>query len=121
MRRVVFVLLAAVGAAGCATMGADATRSTEQMLAAAGFHSAAADTPEKVAHLRTLTPRRIVARVSNGQTFYLWPDPDVCTCLYVGGESEYQQYRKLARQRDIADEELRVETSDGWTPGLWWR
>jgi hypothetical protein len=42
---------------GCATIRRNDTLQTEQMLAAAGFHMKLADTPEKLAHLQTLTRR----------------------------------------------------------------
>jgi hypothetical protein len=42
---------------GCATIRRHDTLQTEQMLAAAGFHMKLADTPEKLAHLQTLTRR----------------------------------------------------------------
>jgi hypothetical protein len=43
----------------CATIRRHDTLQTEQMLSAAGFHMKLADTPEKLAHLQTLTPRRL--------------------------------------------------------------
>ena len=44
---------------GCAAIRAHQTVETEQVLAAAGFQVKPADTPEKLAHLQTLTiPRR---------------------------------------------------------------
>ena len=51
MRRVVLVGLILAGATGCATLQAGEARSTEQMLAAAGFHAEAADTSERAAEL----------------------------------------------------------------------
>ena len=67
------------------------TRTTEQLLATEGFQKKVADTPEKLAHLETLTPaRKLVARQRNGETYYVYADPAVCKCLYVGTAAQYQ-------------------------------
>jgi len=67
------------------------TRTTEQLLASEGFEKKVADTPEKLAHLETLTPaRKLVARQRNGETYYVYADPAVCKCLYVGTAAQYQ-------------------------------
>src|SRR6185503_11760045 len=44
MRQAIVVALVVAGAAGCATVRAAGTRTTEEMLSAAGFHVAPADT-----------------------------------------------------------------------------
>ena len=59
----------------------------------------------------------------DGQTVYVYRDPSVCRCLYVGGEPEYQQYQKLRLQQSIADEEASAalnrapEWGWGWGDG----
>jgi hypothetical protein len=120
MRQAIVIALVITGAAGCATMHAAATRSTEEMLIIAGFHAEAADTPERLARLTSLPPGRITRSTSQGQTFYIYTDPDVCRCLYEGNEAQHQEYQRLRDERDIADE----QTLDTWsTWALWpaWR
>ena len=56
-----------VSVTGCATIRAHQTAETEQVLAAAGFQVEPAVTPEKLAHLQTLTPRKVVQDVRDGQ------------------------------------------------------
>jgi len=131
MRYAWLVPLIVAAAAGCATMQAAGTRSTEQILSAAGFHREGADTPEKLADLQTAPARQVLPQTRDGKTAYVYRDPSGCHCLYVGGEPEYQQYQKLRLQRDIADEEsnaaLRAPWGGwgpaGWGPGGWgtWR
>ena len=70
-----FVLLILAGATVCATLQATATQSTEQMLAAAGFHAEAADTPELVAELQSLPARQLVRRLQDGAVSYKFADP----------------------------------------------
>jgi hypothetical protein len=120
MRQAIVIALVIAGAAGCATMRAAATRSTEEMLTIAGFHAEAADTPERLAHLTSLPPGRITRSTSQGQTLYVYPDPDVCRCLYEGTEAQYQEYQRLRDQRDIADERT-LDTWSTWTPWPVWR
>lgn len=117
MTRALFIVAMVASVAGCATIQASTTRSTEQQLAAAGFHMEVADTPEKLAALRTLPARKIVARASPGATSYVYPDPDVCRCLYVGGEPQYQEYQRLQLEKDI-DEQTRATASSRYWP--WW-
>jgi len=67
------------------------TLTTEQLLAAVGFQKKVADTPEKLAHLGTLTPaRRFLAHRRDGQLYYVYADPAVCKCLCVGTPTQYE-------------------------------
>jgi hypothetical protein len=106
------ISLIIVAAGGCATIQAAGTRSTEQVLSAAGFHVEAADTPARTAALQTMPARRVLPLTRDGQVSYVYRDPSVCHCFYVGGEPEYREYRKLRLQKEIADDEM-----DPW--GTW--
>jgi hypothetical protein len=119
MRYTVFVLSIVAATAGCATIQAAGTRSTESMLSAAGFHMEPADTPEAFADLQALPARRVVPQAQDGKTSYVYADPSVCHCRYVGGEPEYQQYRQLLLQDDIAAQESAAGLT--WGPWPWWR
>lgn len=105
MRSAVLVVLIVVAAAGCATIQAAGTRSTERMLAAAGFHVQLADTPERATELQSLPARQLVSRAQNGAVSYVFSDPVDCRCLYIGGEREYQAYQRLRLEQQRADEE----------------
>jgi hypothetical protein len=101
------------------------TQTTQQWLAAAGFDKKVADTPEKLAHLETLTPaRKLVAHSRNGQLYYVYADPAVCKCLYVGTAAQYQ----LLLDKRLENEQLRAgqeQLEDGgilwglWAPWPW--
>ena len=109
---------------GCATIRAHQTAETEQVLAAAGFQVEPADTPEKLAHLQTLTPRKVVRDVRDGQPEYVYADPQTCKCLYVGDEQRYQKFQELSLQKKIADEQRSAaranwEASMNWWGGPW--
>jgi len=79
------------------------TLTTEQLLTAAGFDKKVADTPERLAHLERLTPaRKLVAHRRDGKLYYVYADPEMCKCLYVGTATQYQ----VALEKRLANEEL---------------
>ena len=119
MRRAVVFAMAALAVTGCATLRAKEARTTEDMLAAAGFHMEPADTPERTAELGTLPPRKITMQERDGTPYYVYADADGCHCMYVGQEPQYQEYRRLALKKEIDDELQEPMTWDGW--GWRWR
>ena len=70
---------------GCASMQQQQVSATEDLLAAAGFKIRPADTPERMAHLNTLQPYKLIARSKDGEFVYTYADPLYCKCLYAGG------------------------------------
>ena len=74
---------------GCATIRAHQTAETEQVLAAAGFQVEPADTPEKLAHLQTLTPRKVVRDVRDGQPQYVTTEssPSITCCRLISSDA----------------------------------
>jgi hypothetical protein len=73
--------------------------------------------------LRALPTRRLVPNERDDRLYYVYADPEVCRCLYVGTEPQYQEYQRLALQKRLADEELMAAqdflsaTTMNW--GLW--
>ncbi|MGZ8945862.1 MAG: hypothetical protein ACXW1W_10620, partial [Methylococcaceae bacterium] len=53
----------------CAAIKAQNAEDKEQLLAAAGFKMQLADTPEKLAHLKTLTQQKIVTHEKDGKNY----------------------------------------------------
>jgi hypothetical protein len=64
----------------------------ENALAAAGFAVRIADTAERQAMLNRLPPNRFVQRVSGNDIHYIYADPEVCGCLYIGTQQDFAQY-----------------------------
>ena len=62
----------AVALLGCATTQNTKAIQVERLLAAAGFQIRPADTPEKLAHLVTLTQRRLVRHEQDGKVHYVY-------------------------------------------------
>lgn len=94
-----------------------ATRTTEQLLAAVGFQMKLADTPEKLANLRTLTPRRtLIPQAQDDRVYYIYADPDLCECLYVGTSAQYQR----ALQKSLeTDQLIAIQQQQPIVWGLW--
>jgi hypothetical protein len=89
----------------CAMMEAQEAKDTEQLLAAAGFKMKLADTPAKMAHLKTLTQHKIVAHQKDGAVYYIYADATTCQCFYWGKDQSYQNFMQLQEQQNIANEE----------------
>ena len=119
-----FVALLGVAllASGC-TNPQQRVQNKEDLLAAAGFIARPANTPERQAMLRRLPPDRFVRRARGNQFVYLFADPLVCNCLYIGDEAAYGRYRQEMQKRLIASEQLlSAEMSEDttWTWGWWY-
>jgi len=106
----------------CAAIQNQNAIDTERLLAASGFQMRLADSPEKLAHLQTLTQRKLVPHQHDGKIYYIYADATSCQCVYIGNEKAYQRYQQLALQREIAQEqrmtaEMNADAAMNW--GLW--
>lgn len=72
---------------------------TDMKLDDAGFVVRVADTPAKLARLRTLPPRKFIRRVKAGRPYFMYADPDACKCVFVGDEDAMKSYRDMAAKR----------------------
>lgn len=112
---------------GCAALRKSDVDSQEQLLSAAGFQMKLADSPQKIAHLQTLTPQKLVPHTRDGKLFYVYADAEFCKCLYVGDQAAYQKYQQLAIQQKLAEERLNAAAMNEnaamnwglWGP-FWW-
>lgn len=103
----------------------------EQTLAAAGFKMQAADTPDKQTQLATLPPHKLLLQQlkvgDTPTTGYVYSDPDVCHCLFVGDANAYQKFAQLAFEKKLAEQNLEAaEIQEDaaldwgvWGPGFW--
>lgn len=106
----------------------------EDLLSAAGFSMKPADTPKRQEELRRLPPDRFVAHSKGDHVVYLFADPVVCDCLYVGDQNAFNAYKHEVFEQHIADEQqLTAEMYTqpwgwggwdwgpwGWGPRFWW-
>lgn len=117
--------MAAIGLCLAATACQDPDRAImnkEDMLIAAGFKFVPANTPERQASFRTLPPHRFVRQVNGDKVIYIYPDPTICVCIYVGGQKAYATYQARRLQKNIADERAEAAADmsmANWDWGPW--
>ncbi len=122
-RRNPVLALAAAGVlvSACATPQ-QVVQNREDLLAAAGFTIRPANTPQRQDLLRTLPPNHFVQRVRGDRVLYLYADPLVCACLYIGDQVAYGRYRQEVFQRRIANDQLlaaQMNENAAWQWGPW--
>jgi hypothetical protein len=97
-------LVIALALGGCTAMRRDRAPDTIRLLTQAGFKALPADTPERMARLKTLTPYSIVPWTrKSGATVYAYAAPDLCTCVYVGSPKQYARFQQLLRAEEKAE------------------
>lgn len=125
MRRAALAAILAMigtGAAGCAAIRQQEGLQMDRLLAAAGFQVRPANTPEKMAQLKTLTPLTIMPKEKDGNAFFVVADPYACKCLYVGDQKAYDSYQKLSLKQEYAEDnleaaEMNEDAAMDW--GMW--
>ena len=105
----VFLMLAL---AGCAMNRNQKAVEMERLLAASGFIMKLADSDSKLAQLKELPQRKLVAQNWGGKVRYVYADPSNCKCAYVGDEAAYKRFQDLAAQRQITEEDRRAAERD---------
>jgi hypothetical protein len=111
----------AVLVAGCETTK-EIVAHKEDSLTAAGFTARPANTPKRAAMLKRLPADRFVQKPTGNTVDYVYADPVVCGCLYVGTEQAYAQYVKNEQQQDLANEQLmaaQMYSDPAWDWGAW--
>jgi hypothetical protein len=94
--------------AGCAMNRNQKAVEMKRLLAASGFKMRVADTESKLAQLRELPQRKLVAQTWDGKVTYVYVDASNCKCAYVGDEEAYKSFQDLALQRQISEEDRRA-------------
>ena len=109
------VMLAAIALVGCASTGSSNTKS---LLAASGFRERSPETTKQKEIYASTEAYKVQCITANSKTFYAYKDEKSGTA-WVGDETNYQQYKKLAIQQSIAQQEyqaaeMRHEAASGW-------
>jgi hypothetical protein len=97
MRSLVLLGLASLALA-CATVE---QRSTASLLESAGFKAIPANQPDRIALLKSLPAKKVTPVDRNGQTFYVYSDPDGCRCLRVGRQEQYELFQRLEAGKQV--------------------
>jgi len=89
-------------AAGCQSIEEERAVDTEGLLQQAGFQVRFADSPERLEHIKALEQDALVRKERNGQPYYIYADAKGCQCMYFGNQAEYQKYRILENDQEVA-------------------
>jgi uncharacterized protein YceK len=126
---VLFLFAALLTLSGCSTVQHEikesSTRSMESQLRAAGFKIMMADTAERQRMLNSLPPETVTRIPRPDNVYYIYPDPDVCSCLYVGRESEFEKLQQLSADMATSNQamithEIEENQQAGWSPSGPW-
>ena len=105
LKAVAILSILIITLAGCSTLRNKKTMNTEEVLYKAGFQMKRADTPEKLAHLKTLPQRKIVSHIHKGIPRYFYADADGCKCLYLGDRDAFQSFQHISLEKEVAAHE----------------
>ena len=93
---------------GCAMFRNQNAAEMEKLLVASGFKMRLADTESKLAQLKEIPQRKLVAQNWGGKVTYVYADASNCKCAYVGDEEAYKHFQGFALQRQISEEDRRA-------------
>jgi hypothetical protein len=132
MMRQLGTVLAALGLCLAVTACGDGSQrvmNKEDMLAASGFKFVPANTPERQAAFQKLPPHQFVREFKDGKPLYVYADPTICVCIYVGGQKAYGTYQARRLDKKLADEQAQTAAANsfaasdmymaGWNWGVW--
>ena len=77
-----------------------------------------ANTPQRQAQLKALTPNKVSLVQRKGKNYYVYADPANNQAL-VGTPAEYQTYQQLRLAKNLAQDQLQTAQLNSWGPGLW--
>ena len=105
LKAVTILSILIITLAGCTTLRNKRTMNAEEVLYKAGFQMKRADTPEKLAHLKTLPQRKIVSHIKKGIPRYFYADADGCKCLYLGDRDAFESFQHILMEKEVSAHE----------------
>ena len=121
-RAAALAIVSLFGALGACETQQQRVAAREDKLSAAGFVIRPANTAEREAMLARLPANKFVRRASGDSVHYVYADPLVCGCLYVGTQEAYNRYKALQQTQHLADEQLltaQTYSDAAWSWGAW--
>lgn len=115
------VMLVAGVLSGCQTEQ-QRVEQREDMLSAAGFIVKPANTPDRKTMLARLPAHQFVMRQNGDTIHYVYADPLVCGCLYVGTQQAYNQYKANQLAQQLANEQqmtAQTYSDAAWNWNAW--
>ena len=91
--------------------------SKENLLADSGFRQLPVNTPKKIAMFKQYPAHRLSKTTYKGKTVWVYPDQNVCGCLYIGGPTAYATFLKKGRAQMIDTRVNQMyQTDDPYNP-----
>ena len=125
LSRTLSLVWLAFSLSACAQLQQSDNRLEESQLREAGFKIMLADRADRQQMLNSLPADKITRMQRDDDTYYVYPDPDGCVCLYVGREAEHRKLLQIAVDRQNSDRQLMyndmaASSANGWGPmGPW--
>ena len=91
-------ILAFSGLAVAAMACTSKTETKENLLSSSGFKALPPTTPTQTALLKSLPAHKLAKTTYKGQPAWIYADPTVCGCFYLGNQAAYDVYVKKAAQ-----------------------
>jgi hypothetical protein len=117
---------AALSGTGCAAPRTEAVARDVRLRTAARVPPHPAHNPQRAAAPARHEPGHVVPVIHRDQTFYVYPDPKVCGCLYVGRPDEYDAYLRILRAKKNPQDAPLPWNADRYSngsallnPGIW--
>lgn len=108
----------ALGLLACepVTPAAYGPQAKENQLTAAGFKKRSIKTEAQIADFRQIPAHMIRPATYKGRQVYVYADPTICGCLYMGGTTAYNTYISAQMGRDMRAEYKSENTDTGYNP-----
>ena len=111
--------LLALGLLACATPSPSPdqwTLNKENKLVAAGFKQRSIKTEAQLTDFSNYPPHMMRPTTYKGRSVYVYADPTICGCLYMGSPTAYDNYIKGAEGRSMRGAYQSSQTTAGYTP-----
>jgi len=90
----------------------------DELLRQAGFITQPADSPQRLAYIKTLPAKKVVLNQYQEKPLYLvCTDPDAKQC-FLGDQAAYERYQQLSIQQSISEDQRNVQ-EHRWDPEAW--
>ncbi len=113
-RSALVALTICTAASACAQV-----QNKEDMMAAAGFTVVPANTPQREEELAKMPPHKFIQQMHNNAVMFVYADPTLCGCLYVGNQAAYDRYRANAFVQQITNEQEMTAQMNSFDWGPW--
>jgi hypothetical protein len=97
-------VLAVFGLVAAVTACQSKTETKENLLSSSGFKALPPTTPARMALLKSLPPHKLAKTTYKGEPTWVYADPTICGCLYIGNQDANNVYVKKAAQAKATQE-----------------